>query len=80
MAWTESYHCDVYNSPRGDAEDWWLAWTDHTTPPDGPEQEALRITRWSHSLSHSADVKHLCGARCAQTFMDRWMQSEDERR
>jgi hypothetical protein len=21
-------------------------------------------------------VKHLCGARCAQTFMDRWMQSE----
>ena len=29
MAWTESYHCDVCNSPRGDAEDWWLAWTDH---------------------------------------------------
>jgi hypothetical protein len=27
-------------------------------------------------LSHSAEVKHLCGARCAQTFMDRWMQSE----
>jgi len=79
MAWTESYHCDVYNSPRGDAEDWWLAWTDRTTPPDGAEQEALRITRWSHALSHSADVKHLCGARCAQTFMDRWMQSEGAR-
>jgi hypothetical protein len=80
MAWTETYHCDVCNSPRGDAEDWWLAWTDRTTPPDGPEQESLRITRWSHSLSHSAEVKHLCGARCAQTFMDRWMQSEGARR
>jgi hypothetical protein len=24
-------------------------------------------------LSQSLEVKHLCGARCAQTMMDRWM-------
>ena len=79
MAWTESYHCDVCNNPRGDAEDWWLAWTEPSRAPDGAEQQAMRIARWSHALSHSADVKHLCGARCVQTFMDRWMQSEGAR-
>jgi hypothetical protein len=80
MAWTETYHCDVCNSPRKDVEDWWLAWTDQTTPPNGSPQDALRFTRWNHALSHGAEIKHLCGARCAQTFMDRWMSSEDARR
>jgi hypothetical protein len=78
MAWTESYHCDVCNRARGEAEDdWWLAWTDQTVPPGGAPQDALRFTRWSQSLSHGATVKHLCGARCAGTFMDRWMSRED---
>ncbi len=77
MAWTESYHCDVCNSPRGDAEDWWLAWTESVSPED--HQPVLKLTPWSPSLSHSASVRHLCGARCAQTFMDRWMRGEESR-
>jgi hypothetical protein len=79
MAWTESYHCDVCNSPRGDAEDWWLARTDVESQPSAPDQPVLKITPWSAVLSHSAEVKHLCGARCAQTFMDRWMRGEEPR-
>lgn len=80
MAWTESYHCDVCNSPRGDAEDWWLAWTDSMVARQGEgEQPVLKVTPWSHTLSHAAAVKHLCGARCAQTFMDRWMHEADLR-
>jgi hypothetical protein len=38
----------------------------------------LKITRWNTFLSHDADAKHLCGARCAQTIMDRWMQAKNE--
>ncbi len=75
MAWTESYHCDVCNKGKGeDEQDWWLAWTEVMSPTaTEAEQPVLKLTPWSQFLSHSADVKHLCGARCAQTQMDRWM-------
>ena len=78
MAFTETYHCDVCAKPRGDAEDWWLAWTAETEllPGDG-EQPLLKLTPWNILLSHSAEVKHLCGARCAQTLLDRWMRGEE---
>jgi hypothetical protein len=75
MAWTETYHCDVCNKARGeDEQDWWLAWTEEISPtPDAEHQPVLKLTPWSLFLAHSAGVKHLCGARCAQTQMDRWM-------
>lgn len=74
MAWTESYHCDVCNTPRNDAGDWWLAWPDDVAPGTGDiRQPMLRLTRWTPALSQSTEVKHLCGARCAQTLIDRWM-------
>lgn len=75
MAWTETYHCDVCNKTKNeDEQDWWLAWSEQLTPtPDSHWQPVLRLTPWHEFLSHSADVKHLCGARCAQTQMDRWM-------
>lgn len=79
MAWTESYHCDVCNKNKGDARDWWLAWPDTITPTrESKSQPVLRITPWHEFLSHSADVKHLCGARCAQTQMDRWMTAQND--
>ena len=78
MAWTESYHCDVCNSPRNDAGDWWLAWSEAVDPgADAPTQPMLRLTPWTPRLSQSMAVKHLCGARCAQTMMDRWMRGEN---
>jgi hypothetical protein len=74
MAWTESYHCDVCNTPRNDAGDWWLAWSEEVSPGSGEaKQPMLRLTPWTPVLSQSVEVKHLCGARCAQTMMDRWM-------
>ncbi len=80
MAWTETYHCDVCGKARQeDAEDWWLAWREELSPAEGdPDQPLLKVTHWNQFLSHSADVKHLCGARCAQTFLDRWMTSVGE--
>lgn len=79
MAWTETYHCDVCNSPRNEAGDWWLAWSDLIDSGlDTPHQPLLRLTPWSSRLSQSAEVKHLCGARCAQTMMDRWMRGEGQ--
>ena len=76
MAWTETYHCDVCNSPRNEADDWWLAWSEQVHPSGSPSQPMLRLTPWNASLSQSREVKHLCGARCAQTMMDRWMRGE----
>jgi hypothetical protein len=75
MAWTESYHCDVCGTAKNeDQDDWWLAWTERVSPtPNEAEQPVMRITPWSPLLSHSSDVRHLCGARCAQTALDRWM-------
>jgi hypothetical protein len=44
--------------------------------PKAPEQPMLKLTPWNVLLSHAAKVRHLCGARCAQTLMDRWMRGE----
>jgi hypothetical protein len=75
MAWVETYHCDVCGKAKTEgATDWWLAWNEGVAPTPGAEcQPVLRITPWNIFLSHDAKVKHLCGGRCAQTFMDRWM-------
>ncbi len=77
MAFTETYRCDVCGNPRGEAEDWWLALTEPAALiPEAPEQPMLKLTPWNILLSHAAQVRHLCGARCAQTLMDRWMRGE----
>jgi hypothetical protein len=78
MAWTESFHCDVCNKEKSEeAEDWWLAWTESLTPPAGdPEQRMVRVAPWNSFLAHASDVRHLCGARCVHTLMDRWMTAK----
>ena len=74
MAFSESYHCDVCSKAKGATETWWLSWVDCYSAHDGAQdQSLLKFTRWEPVLAHSADVKHLCGARCAGTLMDRWM-------
>jgi hypothetical protein len=80
MAWTETYHCDVCGTAKNEGQhDWWLAFVDKTSPtPMSKEQPMLRITPWNDFLSHSAGVQHLCGARCTQTELDRWMSSTME--
>lgn len=80
MAFTETYHCDVCGKAKNEEfADWWLAWSEEVAPvPDAPRQPLLKLTHWNLLLSHSAEVKHLCGARCAQTLMDRWMARHAE--
>jgi hypothetical protein len=75
MAWTETYHCDVCGRAKSeDHRDWWLVSVETISPtPRAPEQSVLRLTPWNDFLAHSADVRHLCGARCSQTELDRWM-------
>jgi hypothetical protein len=79
MAWTETYSCDVCGKAKSEeAEDWWLAWSETLSPtPADPKQPVLKITHWNVFLSHDSDAKHLCGARCAQTVMDRWMHTQE---
>jgi hypothetical protein len=75
MAWTETYHCDVCSKSKGEESgDWWLAWMDAMqVVPDQPSQPMLKMAGWHLLLAHTPGVMHLCGARCAQTLMDRWM-------
>jgi hypothetical protein len=79
MAFTEVFHCDVCAKEKTEgAGDWWLAWKEKISPtPNDPEQIVLKITRWNGFLSHDADAKHLCGGRCTQTLMDRWMHARE---
>ena len=78
MAFTETFRCEVCGKVKSEeSEDWWLAWAEHVSPmPGTPQLPQLRFMPWDVLLSHQADVRHLCGARCAQTLMDRWMTSE----
>lgn len=77
MSWTETYHCDVCGNAKGENGDrWWLAWMGSTAgEPASQGETMLKMTGWNGALSHGAEVRHLCGARCAQTMVDRWMSS-----
>ncbi len=79
MSWTESYHCDVCGKAKGDTGgSWWLAWMGTTAGEAGSENEPmLKMTGWNRTLSHAAEVRHLCGSRCAQTMLSRWMSREN---
>lgn len=76
MAWTETFHCNVCGKEKNEkSEDWWLAWMEMLSPAEHEtEQASLRVTPWNAFLAHSADMRHLCGARCVHTILDRWMQ------
>ena len=64
MAWAETFHCDVCNKEKSET----------LSPAEGErEQPVVKVTPWNGFLAHSADVQHLCGARCVHTIMDRWM-------
>ena len=82
MSRSESYHCDVCGKLKSDTEIWWMAWIDCFRPIDsmatepGDDQPLLKLTRWQTSQAHSDGVKHLCGARCSETLIDRWISDQ----
>ena len=84
MSRSESYHCDVCGKLKADTEIWWMAWIDCfrapvTSPADPTEDQPLfKLTRWQSSQAHSDGVKHLCGARCSETMIDRWITNQRE--
>lgn len=79
MAWSETFSCDVCGKAKSEeSDDWWLASETTMSPTPEVEQPVLKITHWNAFLSHDATAKHLCGARCAQTLLDRWMHITTE--
>ncbi|MHB1937700.1 MAG: hypothetical protein ACYCOR_14080 [Acidobacteriaceae bacterium] len=75
MAWIERFTCDVRSKQQTRVEgDWWIGLNECATSA-GPKsgQLTLKLTPWNNALVHSSESKHLCGAGCAHTFLDRWM-------
>ena len=55
-------------------EKWWIATNECAPALDSKSgQPTLKLNPWDNGLAHSAESKHLCGAGCAHTFLDRWM-------
>ena len=79
MAWTETFHCDVCSKEKKEGStDWWLAWPEKFSAAEGEaDQTAMKVAAWNNFLAHSAEIQHLCGARCVHTILDRWMQERD---
>ncbi len=74
MAWVERFTCDVCGKLRGETEAWWVAEIDCPSTTDNtPSQPLLKLMPWDNLMGHSAGTKHLCGAGCVHTFLDRWM-------
>ncbi len=74
MAWVERFTCDVCGKLMGESENWWLAAQECAPSRDGTlTQPVLKLMPWDDLIGHSAESKHLCGAGCAHTFLDRWM-------
>ncbi len=79
MARSENYQCDVCGNQKGDSELWWIAWVDcFEGISPGDDQPLIKLTRWQQRQAHQDGVKHLCGARCAGTMLDRWMTVQHE--
>lgn len=80
MAYTESYTCDICGDTKGEGGQWFLAWFDclSSTATPGVTQPMVQLTRWETEHAHRPQARHLCGARCAGTLMDRWMAEQHE--
>lgn len=76
MAWVERFTCDICGKLMGGSESWWVAAgeCDSTVGTD-PSHPVLKLMPWDNLLGHSAGSRHLCGAVCIHTFLDRWMAS-----
>jgi hypothetical protein len=75
MAWIERFTCDICGKQQMSVDEkWWIAMNECATPLNtAAGQPTLKLMPWDNALAHSAESKHLCGAGCAHTFMDRWM-------
>jgi hypothetical protein len=74
MAWIERFTCDICGKLMGASESWWVAINDcASTTEKTPTQPVLKLMPWDNVMGHSAGTKHLCGAACAHTYLDRWM-------
>jgi len=74
MAWIERFTCDVCGKLRGETESWWMAVNECASASKKiATQPVLKLMPWDNLLGHSAESKHLCGAACVHTFLDRWM-------
>jgi hypothetical protein len=74
MAWVERFTCDVCGKLMGESESWWVAANECASGNGrGASQPVLKLMPWDNLHGHSAGSKHLCGAGCAHTFLDRWM-------
>jgi hypothetical protein len=79
MSRSESYHCDVCGKLKMETDLWWMAWVDCFNGGNpGEDQPLMKLTRWHKTQAHEDGVKHLCGARCSETYMDRWITSQRE--
>jgi len=79
MSRSESYHCDVCGKLKSHTEVWWMAWVDCVDgEKPGQEQPFFKLTRWNSHQAHSEGVMHLCGARCSETLIDRWISEQRE--
>lgn len=74
MAWTERFTCDICGKQMGEDEKWWIALNECAPSLDlKSNQPLLKLLPWDNLVAHSSESKHLCGAGCAHTFLDRWM-------
>lgn len=74
MAWVERFTCDVCGNRRAEQDSWWLAFHECVASSRNvPTQPILKLMPWDNLLAHGADSKHLCGAGCVHTYLDRWM-------
>jgi hypothetical protein len=79
MSLSENYQCDVCGNKKSDTDRWWISWLDCQPLENSADtQPLLKFTSWQTNLAHTPGVKHLCGARCAGTMMDRWMAEQHE--
>lgn len=79
MVWIERFTCDICGKQQvGPEEKWWIATHECAPALDSKlesksDQPTLKLTPWDNATAHSAESKHLCGAGCAHTYLDRWM-------
>lgn len=74
MAWVERFTCDVCGNRMAEEDSWWIAVNEcATSSQHAAPQPVLKLMPWDQLLAHSAESKHLCGAGCVHTHLDRWM-------